>query len=392
MMRIVQLAHALHPTDAASRQLLSMDKILRDAYDTAVFAKRFDARLAGLVEPVTKFTPRRGDVIIYHMTTGTSFNGYVERLPGKIPAHTSSPGWCGIDPSGRGEKDAADPYGPDAKGRDGRLFMYYHNITPARYFFGSAWGSWWRCIKGRRDLKKLAKKTAFAWGASEYSRKELAALGIPRTSVLPIVINPDDYLARTPEASIMEKYRDGWRNLIMVGRVVQHKCQDEAIEVVDWYRKHILEKVRLIIVGGAKSGYEKKLRSMIMERSLEKNVLLTGEVTDAQLAAWYSVSDALISMSEHEGFCVPLVEAMIYGLPVFAKPSAAVPETLGAGGILLADTSPRAVAETIEKTLSDSSLLSWLAKGRTARLSSLSYESVRQRLLYDMKTLVGEDA
>ena len=131
-MKIIQVAHALHPTDAASRQLLNMDKILRElGYETEMYAHRLDESLAERVGLMGDFSADPEDIVIYHMTTGTSFNRWVWNYPRKI-------------------------------------VLFYHNITPARFFFGNAWGSWLKCLRGRHDLKTIAKNTFFAWGASEY--------------------------------------------------------------------------------------------------------------------------------------------------------------------------------------------------------------------------------
>lgn len=350
-MKIIQVAHALHPMDAASRQLLSMDTILKElGYDTAVYTHKRDERLAERARLMGEFSASPEDIVIYHMTTGTSFNRRVWNYPRKI-------------------------------------VLYYHNITPARYFFGNAWGSWLKCLRGRSDLKKIARNTFFAWGASEYSRRELAELGIPNTAVLPIVVEPEKYTGRGTDSSVL-KYRDGRVNLLVVGRGVPHKKQDEAVEAAAWYRAHISPDIRLVVIGNIKPGYEKKLRALVGKLGMEDHVLFAGQVSDETLCTWYRIADGLISMSEHEGFCVPLVEAMVFGLPIFAKPAAAVPETLGGAGVLLSDATPRGVAETVRRTLSDKEALAKLAEGRQRRLAELSCTSTAERLASDMTEII----
>ena len=350
-MKIIQVAHALHPTDAASRQLLNMDRLLRElGYETAMYAHRVDERLADRVGLMGDFAAVPEDIVIYHMTTGTSFNRWVWKYPGKI-------------------------------------VLFYHNITPARYFFGNAWGSWLKCLRGRHDLKKIVKNTFFAWGASEYSRKELEEAGVARTAVLPIVVEPETYTGRGEDESVLS-YRDGRLNLLVVGRGVPHNKQDEAIEAAAWYRDNISPDVRLVIIGNIKPGYEKKLHALVRKLGMEENVLFAGQVTDEALCTWYRIADGLLCLSEHEGFCVPLVEAMIFGLPIFAKPAAAVPETLGGAGVLLSDTSPRGVAEAVRRTLADELALARLRKGRAERLEAFSPERVKSKLEADMKEIV----
>lgn len=350
-MKIIQVAHALHPTDAASRQLLNMDKILRElGYETEMYAHRLDESLAERVGLMGDFSADPKDIVIYHMTTGTSFNRWVWNYPRKI-------------------------------------VLFYHNITPARYFFGNAWGSWLKCLRGRHDLKTIAKNTFFAWGASEYSRQELENAGIKRTAVLPIVVEPETYTTRGEDESVL-RYTDGRLNLLVVGRGVPHKKQDEAIEAAAWYRDHISPDIRLVLIGNIKPSYEKKLRVLVKKRGMEENVLFAGQVTDEALCTWYRIADGLLCLSEHEGFCVPLIEAMIFGLPIFAKSAAAVPETLGGAGVLLSDTSPQGVAEAVRRTMADELALARLKKGRAERLAAFSPENVKSQLEADMKEIV----
>ncbi|MBR1885365.1 MAG: glycosyltransferase [Schwartzia sp.] len=350
-MKIIQVAHALHPTDAASRQLLNMDKLLRAlGYKTAMYAHKLDGSLAGRVARMEDFAAAPEDVVIYHMTTGTSFNRWVWNYPRKV-------------------------------------VLFYHNITPARYFFGNAWGSWLKCLRGRHDLKKIASNSFFAWGASEYSRRELEAVGVEKTSVLPIVVEPKTYMGQGEDGTVL-RYQDGRLNLLVVGRGVPHKKQDEAIEAAAWYRDHISSDIRLVLIGNIKPSYEKKLHALVKKRGMEEYVLFAGQITDEALCTWYRIADGLLCLSEHEGFCVPLVEAMIFGLPIFAKPAAAIPETLGSAGVLLSDTSPQGVAEAVRRTLADELALVRLKKGRAERLAVFSPGSVKARLEADMKEIV----
>jgi len=352
-MKFIQIAHAITKDDAASRQLLNMDAMLRElGYATAMYAHKVDERLKDQVKSMEDFAADKADIVIYHMTTGTSFNEWVAKYPQKI-------------------------------------VLFYHNITPARFFFGNAWGSWWKCIKGRRQLKKIAANSFFAWGASEYSRKELAALGMQHTKQMSIVVEPEKYTCYKPLPDMVEKYRDDMTTILMVGRGVPHKKLDEAIAAVAWYKEHIAKEIRLVLAGNIKPSYGKKLHKMVQEHNLMDNVIFTGQISNEALCTWYQLTDCVLSLSEHEGFCVPLVEGMIFAKPVFAFACSAVPETLGKAGVLIEDKSPENIAKTINQVLNDTAKLAELQAGRQQRLQDLSYGNLLEQFRQDIQEIIA---
>ncbi|WP_297568060.1 glycosyltransferase family 4 protein [uncultured Anaerovibrio sp.] len=351
-MRFIQIAHAITKDDAASRQLLNMDAMLRElGYTTEMFAHKVDDRLVNQVKSMEAFSADREDIVIYHMTTGTSFNAWVANYPHKI-------------------------------------VLFYHNITPAKFFFGNAWGSWWKCIKGRRQLKKIVKNSFFAWGASEYSRKELESLGLKHTRKMSIVVEPDKYTGYAPVQELVNKYDDGVTTLLMVGRGVPHKKLDEAIEAVAWYTANISTDIRLVLAGNIKPSYGKRLHKMVKELDVTDNVIFTGQISNEELCTWYRLTDVVLSLSEHEGFCVPLVEGMIFDKPVVAYDCSAVPETLGEAGVLIKEKSPRTIATTIHQLLGNEVRLAALKKGRKKRLQELSYSRLMEQFRADIEEII----
>lgn len=351
-MKFVQVAHAVTKNDAASRHVINLDKMLRElGYETAMYAPKVDPYYADTVKTMADFQADKEDIVIYQMTTGTSFNKWVYNYPHKI-------------------------------------VLYYHNITPAKFFFGNAWGSWWKCIKGRRELKKIVANSFFAWGASEYSRLELEALGMKETNVMPQIVEPEKYEGWGTVPALYAKYDDGYTTLIIVGRGVPHKKQDEAIAAVGWYKQHISPKVRLFIIGDMKPSYAKKLHKMTEDLNLQDNVIFTGKISNEELCTYYHLADGLLCLSEHEGFCVPLVEAMIFGTPIFAFACAAVPETLGKAGILLTDKSPQNIATIINETINDKDKLAELKTAQQQRLQELSYKNILSGVKKDVERII----
>lgn len=352
-MRLIQIAHALTLHDGASKFVQKLDGMFQKlGYDTEIFAHKLDERIQNdHIQTMDKFDGTAEDIVIYHMTTGTSFNKWVANYP-----H--------------------------------RIVLYYHNITPAKFFFGNAWGSWLKCIQGRRQLKSIVKNTFYAWGASEYSCEELRALGIREAKPLAAIVETEKFLERPVVQAIYDKYHDGRLNLLIVGRGVPHKKQDEAIEIVRYYKEHIDAKVRLIIVGNMKPSFAKKLHRMVEQYKMQNDVVFAGSVSNDELCTWYRVADALLCLSEHEGFCVPLVEAMVFDKPVFAYAAAAVPETVGKAGIILQDKTPSQVAQVIHDTLASQDILAQLVAGRKDRLETLSYETIFQQVKQDIAHVV----
>jgi glycosyltransferase involved in cell wall biosynthesis len=193
----------------------------------------------------------------------------------------------------------------------------------------------------------FASRTELALGDSEFNRRELEHAGYAHTGVLPIVLDLDAY-RRAPSPVVRRVYRDGRTNILFVGRVIPNKKIDDLIRVFAVYQRYVEPRSRLILVGDnrGQERYLDRLQEMVRRFDLDE-VVFTGHVDDDDLMAYYSVADAFLCLSEHEGFCVPLVEAMSLGVPVVAYDAGAVADTLRGGGVLLKDKSPEIVAELL---------------------------------------------
>ena len=157
-----------------------------------------------------------------------------------------------------------------------------------------------------------------------------------------------------------------------MGRIAPNKRQDQLLSVFAHYRKTINPQARLVMVGGAGSGmetYQIMLMAMAEHLELRRDVFFTGFVTDAELAACYATASAFLCLSDHEGFCAPLLEAMAWHVPVFAKAAGAVPETMDGAGVLLQDADPHVFAETVGRVLNDPALRDAVIAKQNARLA-----------------------
>ncbi|BDA75726.1 hypothetical protein CAL7716_098920 [Calothrix sp. PCC 7716] len=295
--RKLQEVHQLLPNlaygDAISNQAIAIRNYLRNCgYKSDIFVRYLDEQVR---DEAIIFNPKsinRKAGLIYHHSIGSELTDFAI-------AHPS------------------------------HKCLIYHNITPAEFFVPYRAEFAKILEKGRADLKPLAQYFPISVGVSEYNAAELAASGFSQPEVLPIIVNPSkwDILA---DAELMRKLQDGKANLLFVGRLAPNKRQDNLLEAFAHYLTMDCD-ARIILVGygDISDPYYQHLINTINRLNLGDFVILPGQVNDAELLAYYRTAHLFWSMSEHEGFCVPIVEAMWFDIPILAYKSTAIPETLG---------------------------------------------------------------
>lgn len=343
---------------------------------------RYEA-IFGLQEAIAKTTPLKSNHLkeIHQITPGFTFGDAISNQALVIRDYLRAQGYASkifvqyLDPSMAAEaeefqakhlaKKAGLIYhhsiGSDltqaAIDHPGPNCLVYHNITPAE-FFRSYDPHVARLLEaGRDDLERLAQKFPIAVGDSAYNACELTEFGFSRPGVLPICVDPNKW-AMEPDVNLMTQLQDGKTNLLFVGRISPNKCQHHLVEAFDRYLT-MDPAARLILAGGfsPNEAYYNQLADRIDKLGLKEHVVLTGKISDTQLQSYYRTAHLYWSMSEHEGFGVPLVEAMWFDIPVLAYKCTAVPETLGTGGIMFTDKDDLVVVAALAKLLvHDSSL------------------------------------
>jgi L-malate glycosyltransferase len=317
-----QVLAALSYGDAIGNEALAIQRHLRGAgLRSDIFAEGVHPRMSGLARPLWEYrqVSSPDTVCLFHFSIGSA--------AGRLVHHA-----------------------PD------RLVCIYHNITPADFFLGFHPHLAGLCYHGRRELEAFAPRAELGLGDSEFNRRELEGAGFRRTAVLPIVLDLDAY-RRPPSPVIHRLYDDGRANILFVGRIIPNKRIDDLIRVFAVYQRWLEPRSRLLLVGDHR-GHERyydRLREMVRELGVDE-VVFTGHVDDDELLACYSVADLFLCLSEHEGFCVPLLEAMTFGIPVLAYDAGAVAETLRGGGVLLKDKPPQEVAELVHRVRTDPAL------------------------------------
>ncbi|HSL55861.1 MAG TPA: glycosyltransferase family 4 protein [Pyrinomonadaceae bacterium] len=353
MTRIAILTPSLSTADAVSNDVLGMFDILnRNGDDVRIFAETHSLNHHAISEltRLRSFLKSPTDVLLYH----------------------HSRGW---DPGLRLIQELRC-----------RRVIRYHNVTPAKFFVGFSATDQELCERGRKELIEIAAaKCELYLSASAFSMRELIEVGADasRSFVVPPFHHVDRLSSISADQEILQKYSGDTANILSVGRVVPHKSFHHLIEVFARYHYDYNKNSRLIIVGKGGEGfnaYSKLLHAAVQKLGLINNVVFTGGVSDEELKAYYLLAAAFVTVSEHEGFCVPLVEAMSMELPIAAYASTAIPETLGNAGIVWPERNPMLIAETIDRFVKDSVVRRALGQRGQRRYQSMFSNGKLERI------------
>jgi glycosyltransferase involved in cell wall biosynthesis len=337
-----QFVPALNPHDATGTHTLLVREALRAAgWRSEIFAEAIHDDLASTAHKHWAYPEHAsaGDVAIYQFTTSSPVAGYLaeQGLP---------------------------------------LILDFHNVTGPAFFAGWEPETQERAAKADEELALLAPKALLGLAKSAFSERALRAAGCHHTAVVPVLADygritaaPDPIVA----AELTHRAEAGGADILFVGRVVPSKAQHELVKVLWTYRRLYDPAARLHLVGGTSSfGYQKAVQGFVHDLGLGHAVRMTGEVSDASLAAHYDAADVFLSLSAHEGFGVPLVESMAAGVPVVARPAGAVTETVGGAALVLEAADPAYVAAAVHRACRDARLRAALIEAGRRRAASLS--------------------
>jgi glycosyltransferase involved in cell wall biosynthesis len=336
-MRVHQVLATLGYGDAIGHEVLGIQRVLRAAgYESEIFVETADHRLEALTRDYRELVDysRRDNLLLHHFSLGSKASRTAFALPD-------------------------------------RMALIYHNITPPEYFLGVHRTLARQCFRGRRELRAYAERCDLALGDSEFNRLDLAALGFPRTAVLPVV--PDfSHLDRPANWLLARQFDDEWTNILFVGRVIANKKIEDLIAIFHAYHTEFNPRSRLLIVGSY-SGFERYLAALdeVVTRLDLDHVHFVGHVSDEELVAFYEAADLFLCTSEHEGFCVPLVEAFYKQVPVLAYAATAVPATMDGAGVLFGTKEPLHVAALIDAVVSSAPTQDAIVDGQLAAVARL---------------------
>jgi glycosyltransferase involved in cell wall biosynthesis len=254
--------------------------------------------------------------------------------------------------------------------------LVYHNITPADYLWDHAPSIAGHCALGRAQLPDLVRAVDVAAAHSAFNARELTALGAQATTVIPVFVD----LSRLGRSEGSRQERTITPSILFVGRLSPHKRQDELIRVFALYRRQHAPDAGLVLVGAPLAASYTEALNRLAQESAPGAVTIESHLSSGALGERYRSASAFVCLSEHEGFCVPLLEAFQAEIPVIARPSGAIPEVTGDAAILVPDRDPSVIAELIDLVVSNGELRAELARRGLARLEVFSREPMETAL------------
>jgi len=348
-MKVYQSINSLCYGDAIGNSIQCINKLLQEnGYNAGVITLSVDERITMdniYIYGKDDIPIEENDVIIHHVAGASPLHEIISSIPCK-------------------------------------KIMVYRNITPPSFFELYSASAAAHRSQGLDQVRAMNGKFDQYITMSEFSKNDLIKMGFDnnKISVLQVFAPMDDF-ENTPDPTVIEKYTDGKTNIVFIGRIAPNKKQENIIRAYAYYKKHINPDSRLILVGRGQDEYYNRLVDYVEQLELTEDVIFGGRVTFAEILAFYRCAHVFLCMSEHEGFCVPLMEAMYFHIPIIAYNACAVPETLGGSGVLLDDTSPVLIGKTIHKLVEDNDFRNKVIQGQDERLKQLDHSIVSNQYL-----------
>lgn len=347
--RFSQVLVSASPGDAVTNEAFALRPALRALGGSDIYARYYDPSLAGDVLPLEECGRRApagaaaaaDDVLVVHGSIG-------EAAVASFLA-----------------------------GRPERLVLRYHNISPAASFRPYDAGFAALLDQGRAEIADLRPRVALTLADSAFNAADLEAMGYQDVRVSPLVVDPAGLRGLEPDPATAHHLATEVEGpvLLYVGQLLPHKRPDLLVQAFHVLVTYLDPDARLVLVGPARlPAYGNAVQHLVHELSLP-GAWVTGPVSPEALAAFYRRADAFVTASEHEGFCVPLLEAMAFDLPVVARAAGAVPETAGDAAVLLPlDGGPELLAEAMYAVLHDDALRARLVERGAERLAHFAPE------------------
>jgi glycosyltransferase involved in cell wall biosynthesis len=342
-----QLVAGFAMGDAISHEAIAIRDLCRAAgFDSEIFAPidRIAADAADQCRPLTAYSPKTGDTVIFH---------YSITSPATAAFRASS----------------------------ARKIVIYHNITPPEFFIPFDTSVARQLTDARQELKDILALADAIWADSAFNAAELTALGCTQAKVFPLLFRPDEQTI-PPDPAILAKFAVPMKNILFVGRIAPNKCIEELITAFAWFHKNIEPQSRLLIVGSDQSAptYYAMLKMYAAELGLD-TVFFERFASPAGLSAYYQIADLFATTSRHEGYCLPLIEAMFKGIPVVSRQTGGTPEAMGNAGVMFDEMRAEELAELFGLLCYDAPLRQTVLASQKLRIEALLNRPVRDEFL-----------
>lgn len=345
-LKLAQFLHTLNYGDAISSETVTISRLLKEAgAEVEIFSLHAHEKMKSKCRNITEFNPSEFNTVLLHYSLGSPLNQIFKEFKGE------------------------------------RIFLY-HNLTPEHWFANYNRRVYDDLVEGKKELKEVAKSATCVLADSEFNSGELKKLGVQDPKVLSLPF--DSVKWQIPENPGISKnlQASAETNILHVGRLAPNKCIEDIIKAFYFYHHKINSSSTLWLIGSDTDCeiYSLELRNMVREFNIKDSVKFVGSVSDEELKSHYMHSDAYLCMSEHEGFCVPLLEAMSFSLPVIAYKSSAIEQTVGKGGALLSTKSASLTAELIDEIVTNQNLRESLIKEGKQQIQKFSLDNFSREL------------
>lgn len=349
--RIIQIVASLNFGDAVGNDVRAIARALNEAgYATGIFTMAVHPKIKDEGVYLINMLPElnENDLIIYHYATADELADIIKEAPCKV-------------------------------------VLRYHNVTPPAFFHGYDEGAEKVTREGLDEIADLKEAIDYGIVVSDFNKKDLIDMGYQcPIAVAPILIPFKDY-EQEPDKDVVTRYSDGKTNIVFVGRIVPNKKFEDVIACFAAYKEKYDPTARLFLVGNYQETdlYYQYLQDVIKKCGVE-DVIFPGHIAFNAILAYYKIADLFLCMSEHEGFCVPLVEAMFFGTPIVAYASTAIPGTLGGSGVLVETKEPEVVAEKMHQVITDQAYREEIIEKQKRRLEDFSYGKIKEQILKEI--------
>ena len=344
--RFCQIVHTLSYGDAISSEVLALQRCLSELdFESEVFAINVHPKLKGQAKDYRELKESFDGEVILHYSLGSPLNGLYSSVS-------------------RAKRS-----------------LIYHNLTPPRWFYGVNP----RIVKdiehGLVELPALCRLSDRLISDSKFNASELKSHGFD-SLVLDLPIDPARWDVAANQGILDIVRSEPGIHLLHVGRLAPNKCVEDIIKSFYFLHHYINKRSRLWLVGIDIDTelYSFSLKKLALDLGLEHAINFVGCMADSEVRALYESASVYVCMSEHEGFCLPVVEAMSFGLPVIAFASSAIPETIGSGGVLVSEKRHPEIAELINRVVTDNALKQEIVAAGKNRVQQLSYARFKEQV------------